>query len=372
MAKNQTKRQKKVSASLDLINFDENIFYNIFKKLEADTLYNLRVFCKQWYNLILDPHFANSNLPYAEPGILTQTHAHKGYSLRLIKMKEGKVKVEKLNLYFEEPIRASCNGLVLMKDLPEPGDLSVGNLLTRKGTKLPLETCNLPLHNVFGFTHIKETGEYKIVCQMFDDNIGSIVYKILTLGSNEWRQVKGPQLASNKHEPLSINSCVYSLIIDDEIEEEFLFSIDTADETSHKMALPLFRRPTFICPVDCNLMDLGGEISLVAGFVYNGYAEVWVLYNDQEFFIEKEWTMLHRIYFRVERFGRQDVLQFVVPIGSLCNGKLILFVHADNPFGSCYVADMEMKHVVKMLPNVKANRYHCISHLNSLISCQSL
>ncbi|XP_043700432.1 putative F-box protein At5g52610 [Telopea speciosissima] len=361
MTKIKRKRKIKISASLDFKNFDEYIIFNILNKFEADTLYSLRVVCKQWYNMIFDPYFANSNLSYGEPSILIQTPVSGSYRLGFMEMKGGEVIVKDLNICLKKPVHASYNSLVLVQYFPKPGDLSVGNPLTRKRITIPPRICNLRLDNVFGFTYIPQTREYKIVCQMFDKIICSCVFMILTLGSNEWRQVKGPQLPWIEKESISINSFAHSVVTED--DQDFLFSIDTTEETSHKTALP------YSMPIIASLytvgigfsrrlyiMDLGGFLLVVLRFA--GYAEVWVL----EDFYKNQWVRRRRI------FLEGNALYFRGLVGSFGNGKVILFAG----FDFCYVADDIKLLKLEILPVVKADINNCIQHLNSLISCKSL
>ncbi|XP_043700439.1 uncharacterized protein LOC122651191 [Telopea speciosissima] len=230
-----TVMEEKISAALDLKIFND-LFFDILKRLEADTLYNLRVVSKQWYNLIFDSQFAYYNLSYAVPGVMLQTPDQVSYKLGFIEMKGGEIMVRDLNMGFPRPVRASCNGLVLVEDFPELGDLFVGNLVTKKAMKVPVRLGSLGQDRVIGFTYIPQTREYKIVRQVINISTG-VVYKILTLGYNEWREIKGPWpwLAprSSADKPISINSFIHSLD-----HEHSLFSIDTADETPHTTALP--------------------------------------------------------------------------------------------------------------------------------------
>ncbi|XP_010277840.1 PREDICTED: F-box protein At3g07870-like isoform X2 [Nelumbo nucifera] len=283
------------------------------------------------------------------------------YKVNFLYLEEGRFRTKdlKLPLLSGAKIRASCNGLILLENIPESGDLSVANPVTKQWIKLPPPAPNKLLSSrriyasQYGFTWHPGTNEYKVLC--FSER--KAVCLILTLGSDKWELVNVPeQFIQLARDNTSVNGFLHSIDGDfDDGDKEDMLSMDTADKSFHKKKLPKCRGE------QDKLLELGGSLSFISRIDSTAEFEIWVLKD----FDKGDWIKLYSVKLDVGvKLANSRSLDSAKPICCLMNGKLVVFA-VDRSF---YAASTQQPWV-KRIWNLKTE--HCLTHLNTLVSCKT-
>lgn len=168
-------------------------------------------------------------------------------------------------------VRASCNGLLLMK---RELDLYVVNPITKQLVKLPPcdISCKYPLqYETYGLGFNSETKEFKVVHLCEYEKKSFIGWEIITVGSDSWREICGPFFGLTQLKiPITANRVLYW-----EMRKEYFVSVDVGNEMFSKIPLPN-------CILDSyHMLELGDTLSLASHMALNRI-EMWELKDFHE------------------------------------------------------------------------------------------
>ncbi|XP_010277836.1 PREDICTED: F-box protein At3g07870-like [Nelumbo nucifera] len=348
------KRRRKKNSKVDLENIPEEIISSILVNIPAHKLYELRSVCKQWFKLISEPNFIDQHLSRSEPGLLVQYH-HWRYMTVFLEMKGERFRVRDLNLKlrFGSRIHASCNGLILLEGVNQAGGLFVANPVTKQCMKLPPRSGSYSLF--YGFAHHPGTRVYKVLT--LNRQGDSCICDILTLGSDSWRHVLVPQ-EFRRSNSLYLATKGFLHNITDSYngeDKEYMHSMDMVHETFHRTRLPVSA-----CGKQDRLFELGGFLAFTTRIETTSRFDIWVLKD----FHKGNWVKQHSVVLEGVRFANKRSLSMVKPVGSLKNGKVIIF----TDYVSFYATDVELKWVRRIW---KLRADDVLPHVNSLISCNA-
>ncbi|XP_010277838.1 PREDICTED: F-box protein At3g07870-like [Nelumbo nucifera] len=359
--RNDGKRsRRKKNRKVDFENVPEEIIFLILVNIPAHVLYGLRPVCKLWTKLISEPSFIDQHLSRSESALLGQyrdpTKEWYILSTACLEKKGEKFRVRDLSidLPYRFRICASCNGLILLDDIHhQSGDLFVGNPITKECVKIPANDrlSNSSYSFRYGFTFHPVTRDYKVL--IFHMNKDFRMCEILTLGSATWRHVTVlEEFYPRTNEHISTKGFLHYLTNSLEEDKDYMCSIDTADETFHRTPLP-------VCGRQDRLLECGGFLAFATRVDSTAQFDIWVLKD----FCGGGWVKQHTVVLEGVKFARKRSLSVIYPVGSLKDGKIIVFTDTI----SFYAADVELK-IVKRIWKLRFAKL--LPHVNSLVSCK--
>ncbi|KAK1412130.1 hypothetical protein QVD17_33128 [Tagetes erecta] len=283
MMKKKLEEQKR-KQQLDSIPYlPKDCISNILIRLPIESLQRSRFVCKPWYSIINSPTFIRANLIRSEnvmmflspvKGVfnrwsrsnyqdldfhenpntfsvetkifeLKSVHVlnrplispSSKYAIKYMVLEEGKSVIRDYNATCLGRIRASCNGLIVLDNVLQKGELVIMNPVTRKLSLLPLGTIYPPHDESYALVHCRAQG-YKLV-HMFRDESGYIGCEVLQIGEKSWRVINGPAFGLMKwfgYDPVfAIGGLHWVPELD---HNEYIVTMTIDDEKFHKITLP--------------------------------------------------------------------------------------------------------------------------------------
>ncbi|KAF5184986.1 hypothetical protein FRX31_025428 [Thalictrum thalictroides] len=305
--------------------FNDDIVFNIFTKLPGEILQKkIKYQCRNWFNLVSNPVFAETHLYQAKDGILL-TVIPKYDKLVFMDLKGLEAnKLREIKLFSTNFIvRGVCNGLLLLEvhDGYEH-KLYVTNPFTKKTMLLP--KCIHDHHHLYVLTtelrwdlvYVPSTKAYKLVELLYDGKLQSYLIRTQTLSStssNEsWQPIKElGKLAFTYYDRISVNGILY-MHYGYSRSWNPIVSFDVGDEKTIRL-LPL--------PKDYGLewlIKMDGFLSLIGTKKWPYFDfDVWILKNDDEW--------VKKLSFCVPQEICKGNYYDKKVLGSLNNGEVILF-----------------------------------------------
>ncbi|XP_027069805.1 putative F-box protein At3g52320 [Coffea arabica] len=312
----------------------QEIVFNILLCLPADILYNvMRYVCREWYNVIRDPVFANAHVLKSDRGSLIWTGPNR-LGVPYVELMKPRDLIEMTRVRFPDfggMLVSSCNGLVCYTTVKRSYYHYIANPVTKEIVRIPTAS-EVPWISCLGYT--SSSKEYKLV--EFNGGHERLDCGILTLGvDKEWRfldatnqtlKIKrflievlvGSQVATDDgfvHLP----HYSFNLTLDLESETFFLCSVPNCSNTERE-DMKYFGTGRSLC-----FMDRKGKFSW----------ELWLLKNVPT----GDWTKLATIDLgSQEQWLRQSLCPQgfrLGPIGWLKDGEIAIFhVNYDPSFGN--------------------------------------
>ncbi|KAL5982908.1 hypothetical protein ACLOJK_016987 [Asimina triloba] len=315
----------------------EDILFNILMRLPTLLIFDLRLVCKSWYNLITDPVFIETLLSRSNAGLIFQVQiSSSSYLTNFMEIKHGELWVHYLGLDCPGRIRGSCNGLILLESML---NIFVFNPMTNQQTMLPPSDMpyKYPLSfEIYGFGYNSRTKEYKVVhiCEYKKKmSPHPLACEITTVGSGSWREINGPFFGlAELHVPVSANGVLHWAT-----ERDYIISMDVGNEKFCRTPFPNCSRKCYY------LLDLSESLSF-ADHTLPFQIDVWVLKDLNK----GEWIKQYSV--SVERFANflskdwtwNGTLDQVVILGSFLNGEIIIIENYAVNGTEFYMCDLKL------------------------------
>ncbi|XP_058097686.1 F-box protein At3g07870-like [Magnolia sinica] len=348
----------------------DDVIFNILLRLPPESLPNLRLVCKNWYNVISDPLFIEAHLHRSEPGFIFQKRISRSKcKTHFMEIKEGDIKVHDLDLHCPGRICASCNGLILLESMLS---LYVINPISKQRIILPPSDLSFkyPLsYEIYGFGFNSITKEYKVVhvCEYKKRKTPiPLGCEITTVGSDSWREIDGPFFGLTELRiPISASGILHWAI-----GMDYIVSMDVGNEKFHKTPFPNCSRRSY------HFLELGEFLSF-ANRESPVQIDVWIL-KDLD---GGEW--IKQLSIGVDCLGSllsQDLrwggsLDPVLLLASFRNGEVIIFECFAIDIGGFYLYDFKLERIIKFdgscgIQLIAMDTLSSPIHVNSLVSCE--
>ncbi|XP_074318934.1 uncharacterized protein LOC141655775 [Silene latifolia] len=177
----------------------KEVIFNILRFLPAKLLQDvMRYVCKQWYDIVSDPFFvrAHCQMPTtasASASFIIQSHdkRDKLYCADTYASKKS-VKLTKIKLPFPVKIQGSFNGLILVSDDRDLGNVHLMNPLRKLMFSLPpvvRVVQRKPFGTFYSFA-VNSSGQYKMVCFSLYESPEDSEMSVFTIGVDKaWRRI---------------------------------------------------------------------------------------------------------------------------------------------------------------------------------------
>ncbi|TMW91442.1 hypothetical protein EJD97_014343 [Solanum chilense] len=266
----------------------DDLLFEVFLLLPAETLCKLRCVCKSLLNMINSTRFIEDHFRQSERVLITENSFHKENIRSPFPLPSDK----KNELYFNfweihsgegqkvcmpdtlgniKCILAACNGLVLAK-ITKNGGLVVMNPSTRNHIRVPLGTIGF-MKECYAFMFSYFTGAYKVV-HLFRDDSRNIRCEILNITTRSWHAVDGPKSGEfgliTTHRSVSAIGALYWLPQIDGCNH--VVSLGFHDEKFLTVPLPISSTK------NDRLVEIGGSLSFITHATLN-LIQVWILKN---------------------------------------------------------------------------------------------
>jgi len=313
---------------------DEIMFY-ILVWLPADILYHsVRYVCRQWYNIIQDPHFIKEQLSRSVTGLFShKIEAPHGFQFTEFG-KMGPV-VTEVSLPFPGILLGTCNGLILFRPKNDVRTVSVVNPLTKQTVTLPRLSC-LPYYCFsFSLACVFSKGEHKVLGTYINSGDKSLDCLMLTLGKDHaWKLIRREKLSDACHE-LWLNRTFST--------GEFIYW--ARDTVSHVVALDVETEIFYEFPspavskilavqsrwIDVYYSERGKSLSCMVRHHPGLSVDVWVLSDPTS----GEWKKIYKIdmdaralisLFDDGMYSLSEECRSLCPIAWVKNGDVLIFV----------------------------------------------
>ena len=173
----------------------EEIISRILIWLPADILYNsMRYVCRQWYNIINGPLFAEEHLRCSTVGLFSQ-HIVPPHIAQLTVLGKMNATVTEMSFPFPNRVLVTCDGLVLFTD-KHNRTIYVANPLTKQRVTIPSFTSH-SFVSYFSLARARSTKEYKVMCT-YSPSGGKDFCVIVTVGKDlAWRPINCQNLSES-------------------------------------------------------------------------------------------------------------------------------------------------------------------------------
>ncbi|XP_076918941.1 F-box protein CPR1-like [Bidens hawaiensis] len=291
---------------------------NILIRLPIESLQRSRFVCKPWYSIIKSPTFIRDNLHRAEKvmiflapvkPLIRRRYDHlefvenpntfsvesKVFELKSVHMllqpliespfkyvikymvfEDGKIAIGDYNATCLGKIRASCDGLIVVDNKLEKGELVIMNPVTREVNLLPLGTIYPPHDESFGLVRCG-SGGYKLV-HLFRDEFHYIGCEVLDIGEKSWRVIDGPSFGLVKWFGYSPVFAIGALHWVPEVDHsEYIVTMTIDDEKFHKIMLPKASRfnDRIMEAYECLCFVTHEDINEISIWVMGSVSDTW-------------------------------------------------------------------------------------------------
>ncbi|PON63716.1 F-box domain containing protein [Trema orientale] len=274
------------------------VLYEIFAKLPAEHIIELRHSSKYWNEVTTRNKFIEASFLQSEPSLLIQVASsiprRLNFKLKLLELDESRLcfKLKRFVTSRMGKVRSTCNGLLLVNDTNHKKILLVANFVTKCCLTLPPCPSGCP-HRTCGSALVFDPYEkrYKVI-HIYADSFG---FEVFTLGSSEWKIIPGPFHDHELHnrpfderyrwsDPLSTDG---QLFLHWKVaSDSYIISMDACKETFRKTHLP-----HHIDKKRYSLLEMNGYLALISN-VSSTQFDVWVLKNYQEQIWHKSYSIL--------------------------------------------------------------------------------
>ncbi|XP_027098480.2 uncharacterized protein [Coffea arabica] len=306
------------------------ILVNIFSRVPSSTVISIKCVCRTWYNLISDPHFADSYFTTQKSVSLVLSNRDSICSFLELKTDchcNAQPNIEKI---LETPAQfsnkrvtfiGSCNGLICLSKIShsvKKCKLYIFNPQLREYTMLPKLKIYKTCEDVYGFGYCPATGHYKVLrFHTTKRQPKTSEAQVHTIGIDyRWRTIWKCRLhpvATNWPKDLSkARFCGVTLkgalhwMVEDSHDPYFIYSFDMEEEDVHPIPSP---------PI------IGGRGCWTSLGVLRDFLCVFHGTSNLNFDI---WWM--RDYGVVNSWTKESVLASYIPVGLKAGAFLPLFV----------------------------------------------
>ncbi|KAH7839342.1 hypothetical protein Vadar_002932 [Vaccinium darrowii] len=306
----------------------DEIMFCILVWLPADILYqSARYVCRQWYNIIQDPHFIKKHLIRSVTGFLVQQDFSR-HGVMFTKFGKRDPIVTEMSLPFLGMVLTTCNGLLLFQHM-EARTVHVVNPLTKQMVALPQFSHPIGGFPFCSFGYAKSKGEYKVVrpyerCR--GDRASNC--EMLTLGKDHaWRLVHCDNLSdvggtfwqfdsypAGGFIFWAYGSCSHIVALD--VESEIFYEFPVPAGESQADAVGLSARLSHV-----HYFRRGESLSCMVWYGPGLSFDVWVLSDP----ISGEWKKIFKINMNAIADG--IIRLFSLPYGGLRPWKEFSFLH---------------------------------------------
>ncbi|XP_059670751.1 F-box protein CPR1-like [Cornus florida] len=352
----------------------KEIIFNILVFLPADILYNvMRYVCREWYNIINNPHFINAHLQKSTKSLLVQDIK----SLKVIDLVEtnsiGNVCArKKLRYGFSNPILSSCDGLVLFRHDDNDLLFCVANLITKQMLTLPpsfqpigrnsYSTVSAVLyyaHSIkrYKVVHVFFVNHYQFKCEILNVG-GETSWRLIDTNHNPTINLYFLDLIGGRGRKITVHCAGGYLYWTLPYKKStYLLAMNVEDETMHQVPYPMIfeaKRGYFVARESFLTLMIEDR---------NCCWEVRALTDLKT----REWTRLFNVHF----YGQRGMLhRHLVPHVWLKNGELVIF---QNLYSSktYIVYNIKTREVTSFLMGERDmgfEYHHHEVHVNSLVS----
>ncbi|KAJ0669219.1 putative F-box domain-containing protein [Helianthus annuus] len=371
---------------------------NILIRLPIESLQRSRFVCKPWYSVIKSPTFIRDNLHRAEKVLIFLSPVKRlsrwwdqdsdsgfpfhenpntfsveskvfelksvhmllqplvnptfKYAIKFMVLEDGKSTTRDYNATCMGRIRASCDGLIVVDNTLEKGELVIMNPVTRELNLLPLGTL-YPSHDESYALVCCDAGGYKLV-HLFRDESQFIGCEVLKIGEKSWRDIDGPSFGLIKwfgYDPVfAIGALHWVPEVD---HSEYIVTMTIEDEKFHKIMLPKTSR------FNDRIMEAYERLCFVTHEEMNEIS-IWVLGSVSE----GAWTKTYTI--------AVGCIRDLIPLYFLRFKWELYFLDKD---GSVFCFDFEDQHMKKVTTTegcFKLANGEYTLHVNSLVSWQTI
>ncbi|XP_059651724.1 putative F-box protein At3g16210 [Cornus florida] len=344
----------------------EGIIFNILVLLRAEILFNvMRYVCREWYNIINNPHFINAHLQRSTKLLLVQHDEHRKV-IYIAETNNSNVRLRKLRYGFSTHILSTCDGLVLFRHDKNELLLCVANLITKHLLTLPPFLEPILYSNPTVLVYDPSVRRYKVV-HLFRVNNHQYKCAILTVGSETaWRLIDTKPIPNTN--PLFIDPALFA--------GGYLYWTSTANAATYLLAMDVEAEIMYQLPLP-TFFNLSGDFLVresVLTFIFGvtDYVwEAWALIDLKT----GDWTSLFKVDLRGRRGARSRIPQRnlgwcnMFPIVWLKNGELVIF-RSGNPYRNYIVYNIKTDEITSFTGGkydvLSRNSHH--AHVNSLVS----